>query len=48
VPEATLCTYLKERQPHTETHANDHKLKTIEEKTLIQQLLEADKQGFSI
>jgi len=48
VPEATLYACLKERQPHAETCANGYRLKAIEEETLIQQLLETDKQGFSI
>jgi len=41
--EAILCAHLKERQPYAETCANSHRLKTIEEETLIQQLLETDK-----
>jgi len=43
VPEATLRARLKGRQSHAETRANGHRLKAIEEETLIQQLLEADK-----
>ncbi|KKA16978.1 hypothetical protein T310_9415, partial [Rasamsonia emersonii CBS 393.64] len=48
VPEATLRARLKGRQPRAETRANGHRLKAIEEETLIQRLLEADKRGFPI
>ena len=35
-------------KPRSETRANGHKLTIIDEETLVKQLLDADKQGFSI
>jgi hypothetical protein len=43
VPETTLRARVDGRKSRTETRPSDHKLKAIEEKTLIKKLLEADK-----
>jgi len=48
VSEATLCKQLEGRKPHSETHTNNYKLTVIEEEVLTKQLLNTDKQGFSI
>lgn len=48
VPESTLCRWLAGVTSHPETHANGHRLTEIEEKSLVKQLLDADKQGFPI
>ena len=48
VPESTLRTRLAGIKPRLETRANGHKLTEIEEKSLIKQILDADKRGFPI
>jgi hypothetical protein len=48
VPETTLRARLDGRKSRTETRPSGHKLKAIEEKTLIKKLLEADRRGFPI
>mgnify|MGYP006900028190 CR=1 FL=1 len=48
VSEAILYKQLKGRKQHSETHINSYKLTVIEEEVLTKQLLDIDKQGFSI
>ncbi|ODM19019.1 hypothetical protein SI65_05636 [Aspergillus cristatus] len=48
VPETTLRERLAGIKPQSETRANGYKLTEIEEKSLVKQLLDADKQGFAI
>lgn len=48
VPESTLRERLAGVKPRSETRANGHKLTAIEEESLVKQLLDADKRGFSI
>ena len=43
VPESTLCRQLAGVTSCPETHTNGHRLTEIEEKSLIKQLLDADK-----
>ena len=48
VPESTLRTRLAGIKLRSETRANGYKLTEVEEKSLVKQLLDADKQGFAI
>ncbi|ODM22204.1 hypothetical protein SI65_03050 [Aspergillus cristatus] len=48
VSEATLRNRLKGMKSRSETRASGHKLTDFEEEALVKQLLDADKQGFSI
>ena len=48
VPETTLRERLAGIKPRSETRANGYKLTEIEEKSLVKQLLDADKRGFAI
>ena len=43
VPESTLRTQLAGIKPQLEIHTNGHKLTEIKEKSLIEQILDADK-----
>ena len=48
MPKSTFINRLDGIQPRSETHASGHKLTAIEEESLVKQLLNADKQGFSV
>ena len=48
IPESTLRQRLAGIKPHSETHSKNHKLTAIEEESLVKQLLDADKRGFSV
>ena len=48
VPESTLRDRLAGIKPRSELRTNGHKLSKIEDETLVEKLLDADKRGFSI
>ena len=48
VLKSTFINRLDGIQPHSETRASGHKLTAVEEESLVKQLLNADKRGFSV
>src|SRR5699024_8436340 len=47
-PKTTFINRLDGIQPRSETRASGHKLTAVEEESLVKQLLNADKRGFSV